>query len=665
VFHPLRDPRPLVTPVVVSLLFALVATIAPTPAAAGVGVRNIASSGFASLTSRANGSGAFQPPEFVADPDQARETAAAAAAAAARIRTNRSKSNEKGDRRGARDGDLKVPVVSPTAIDAAAPGKGVNFEGLRHRDQRLANGGNQFSLEPPDQGLCVGGAYVLETVNDVLRVYSKTTGAPITGVIDQNTFYGYPAAINRATGARGPFITDPSCYYDTDTDRWFHVVLTLDVVTATGAFTGKNHLDLAVSQTGNPAGAWKIYRIPVQDDGTDGTPNHGCSQGPCIGDFPHIGADRNGFYITTNEYSFFGPEFISAQIYAISKKALAMGASSIRVVQLDDLTVGGGPAFTVWPAIAPAAQYATGKNGTEYFLSSMAGEEAGNTKGIDNRLGLWTLTNTRSLDSSSPDLKLKTKVIGVETYAIPPAQTQKAGDFPLGQCINDTTAPTPFGPGCWQNFFVAEPAHDEVESRPDSSDTRMMQVTFAGGLVYGALDTAVRLNGVVRAGIAWFIIQPNEDDNDDRADRAGDGEDGLVRQGYLAATNHDVTYPAVAVLPNGKGVMAFTLTGSNFYPSAAYVTLSARNGTSAIHVAQVGTAPDDGFTGYKAFVGDPPRTRWGDYGAAAVDGSSIWLASEYIAQPPCTLTQYMVAFSCGATRTSLGNWSTRVTQVTP
>jgi hypothetical protein len=33
--------------------------------------------------------------------------------------------------------------------------------------------------------------------------------------------------------------------------------------------------------------------------------------------------DANGFFLTTNEYSFFGPEFNSAQIYAFSKRALA------------------------------------------------------------------------------------------------------------------------------------------------------------------------------------------------------------------------------------------------------------------------------------------------------------------------------------------------------
>jgi hypothetical protein len=92
------------------------------------------------------------------------------------------------------------------------------IDGLNHRDQRTANGGNQFSLEPPDQGLCVGNGFVLETVNDVLRVFD-TAGNPLTGVTDQNTFYGYPPAINRTTGVSGPFITDPSCYFDPTTRR--------------------------------------------------------------------------------------------------------------------------------------------------------------------------------------------------------------------------------------------------------------------------------------------------------------------------------------------------------------------------------------------------------------------------------------------------------------
>ena len=65
-----------------------------------------------------------------------------------------------------------------------------------------------------------------------------------------------------------------------------------------------------------------------------------------------------------------------------------------------------------------------------------------------------------------------------------------------------------------------------------------------------------------------------------------------------------------------------------------------------------GAAPDDGFTSYKSQVGNPPRTRWGDYGAAAVDGNSIWIASEYIASA-CDYTTWGGPFFAGGTGDNL------------
>ena len=262
--------------------------------------------------------------------------------------------------------------VSGAAVAKSNPELVTSFDGLNHYQQRFANNGNQFSIEPPDQGLAVGNGYVLEVVNDVLRVYD-TSGNPLNGVQDLNTFFGYPAAFNRTPGVSDPFgpsMTDPSAYYDTDTQRWFVDVLTLDTVPATGAFTGKAHLDIAVSQTSSPLGKWNIYKLPVQDNGTDGTPNHGI--GAAFGDYPHIGADKYGFYITTNEYafsSFSGPEaevYHAAQIYALSKNALASGASSVAVTQFDTIGMvqssrGTQPGFTVWPAISPGASTPTTK----------------------------------------------------------------------------------------------------------------------------------------------------------------------------------------------------------------------------------------------------------------------------------------------------------------
>jgi hypothetical protein len=110
--------------------------------------------------------------------------------------------------------------------------------------------------------------------------------------------------------------------------------------------------------------------------------------------------------------------------------------------------------------------------------------------------------------------------------------------------------------------------------------------------------------------------------------------------------------------------MAFTLVGADHYPSAAYASLDDKVGAGDIHVAAAGLGPDDGFTSYVAYIGSPPRTRWGDYGAAVPDGNTMWIASEYIGQT-CTLAQYTSApfGSCGGTRTSLGNWDTRITEL--
>lgn len=636
--------------VVLSLLLSLLAagfggTYEAT--AAGQFDRQIPSGGTTSFQAFPEGVDAgVQYPEFAGEPRDEGDTAGAGNAASNPSQIiNRQLTKSKGDHQGD-NGDNRP--VKPAKL-------GTSFDGLNFRQQRLANGGNQFSVEPPDQGLCAGNGFILESVNDVLRVYDKA-GNGQTGVIDLNTFYGYPAAIDRTTGVRGPFVTDPSCYYDQATQRWFQAVLTLDVNPATGAFLGSNHIDIAVTKTSSPLGGWVIYRLPVQDDGTQGTPDHGCSlnsdgtgHGPCIGDYPHIGADRNGFYVTTNEYSLNGPEFKSAQVYAFSKKALAANVATVGVSQFDTTgAVAGNPGFTVWPAISPDNQFENDANGAEYFLSSMAADEANGTH-VDNRIAVWALTNTWSLNTPHPSLNLVNTIVRVKTYTVPPQSDQKAGDFPLGQCLNDVPCAT---------FLLGGPdTSTEVESHLDSNDSRMQQVYFARGKLYGALDTGIKIGGQNKAGIAYYIFEPE-------VSRWGVHAE-TVKQGQFGLAGNNVTYPAVGVTSEGKAVIAFTLTGKDYYPSSAFVALDSERGVGKIQIAAAGKGPQDGFSGYKAF-NDPVRPRWGDYGAAVADGKDIWVASEYIGQT-CTLAQYTSTpfGSCGGTRATLGNWDTRISQITP
>jgi hypothetical protein len=334
-------------------------------------------------------------------------------------------------------GNTPIGVVAqPKPVTTSTPGLETSFAGLDHFDNRFGttSGGNQFSLEPPDQGLCVGkdsngNTRILEALNDVLDVYD-TAGNRVAQPTALNAFLGYPPGIVRTPSiVLGQFVTDPSCLYDSG--HWFLDVLTIDSYPTLGSdglqhFPGTNHIDLAVSQTSDPMGAWTIYRIPVQDDGTGNTPNHGCSAGPksdfggepptnpnaCFGDYPHIGADANGIYITTNEYSFFGSEFHGAQIYAFPKVPLLAGAGTVKAVQFDthgmDTFGFGLNGFTLWPSTTPGGGGDATAGGTEYFLSTNAAPEAhdtGDGKSVfepSTQLLTWALTNTSSLDSATP-----------------------------------------------------------------------------------------------------------------------------------------------------------------------------------------------------------------------------------------------------------------------
>jgi len=560
------------------------------------------------------------------------------------------------------DEDSGGTVVNRTI--ASGPGRAVNarggrtaksnpellfsIPGLNFHDQRFANGGNQFSVEPPDQGLCAGNGFVLETVNDVLRIFDSS-GNALTGAIDLNSFYGYPPAINRGVSPVqfGPSLTDPSCYFDPDTQRWFHVVLTLDRASpTTQTLAGTNHLDIAVSTSADPTGSWVVYQVPVQNDGTQGTPDHNCNarvngflvHGPCLGDYPHIGADANGFYITTNEFNLAAPGFKGAQLYAFSKLQLATNAASVSGELFDttdpSLLLDGEPGFTVWPAVSPAALYDPDNGGTEFLLSSVAV-----FTGLDNRLRVWSLTNTQSLNST-PALVLKPRVAVVTPYGVPPISIQPPGSLPLLTCIADPTCAPLVG---------ATSVFNNVEARLPSNDSRMQQVVYANGKLWGALDTGLLINGNPEAGIAFFVLNPNSL--------------GVLQQGNVGLANNNVTYPALAVTPGGRGVIAFTLVGADHFTSAAYVSIDTKIGAGDIHIASEGLGPQDGFSGYSPLA-NPRRPRWGDYGAAVTDGTSIWLASESIEQT-CTYAQYLSApfGQCGGTRGALGNWGTRISKL--
>ena len=523
-----------------------------------------------------------------------------------------------------------VPRVAANSITTANPGF-FGFNGITHRDQRLAGTGSytntQFSLEPPDQGLCTDGTDVVEVVNNGLRVFT-TAGSLLTATIALSQFFKRSPEVIRSTPrVFGDFISDPKCLYDSG--HFFLTEVELDTNPSSGNFTGTTRELIAVSQTGDPTGTWNLYSFYATDDGFNGTPAHpNC---PCLGDQPLIGADANGFYISTNEFPLFVNGFNGPQLYAISKSALESGASPLAVNQIN---VGGLPTpdpggiwYSLQPATTPpGGSYASGNGGTEYFLSAL---QFFVKPSLDNRIAVWALTNTSSLNSVTPSLELTDSIVQSEVYGQPNFGAQQApGPTPLGS----TVIP----------LLGGKPAPEELLA---GNDDRMNQVVYAGGDLWSGVNTILSPpSGPTRVGIAYFIVSPS-------VDGSGQVSGTMANQGYVAANQQNVLFPSIGVNADGQGVMSFTLAGPDYFPSAAYAPIDATNGAGSIHIAGPGAGPEDGFTGYASFGGSGRIARWGDYSAAvAAPDGSIWLATEYIPNAP---------------RTALANWGTFVSQVTP
>ncbi len=216
---------------------------------------------------------------------------------------------------------LSVPSVKNTPVSLVNRGF-FGFDALDHFDQRFAGTGafvnTQFSLEPPDQGLCVGNGFVVETINTALAVY-RTDGTLVAGPTALNQFFGLAPEVIRSTPpVFGDFTSDPRCYFDAQTNRFFILLLQLDVDPATGNFTGPTHQLLAVSKSGDPTDGFNRFVLDTTADGAN------C---PCFGDQPLLGADANGIYISGNAFSLVDGRFKGAQIYGISKVFLAAGAA--------------------------------------------------------------------------------------------------------------------------------------------------------------------------------------------------------------------------------------------------------------------------------------------------------------------------------------------------
>ena len=201
-----------------------------------------------------------------------------------------------------------APTASLSTLSTTAiPGTIANFEGISNQDNFNLLGGR---VNPPDPVGDVGPNHYVEMANLAFAVYSKQGTlllGPLTlGSLWQN--FSVPDCANNAG--------DPIVVYDQFADRWI-----LSQFTS----AGPQYWDcIAVSQTGDPTGAYYRYAFITQ-------PDPDLPGGTFFPDYPKYSVWTDSYILTTRDFGDTSAYGIS--VYALEKNKLLNGDPKARAVQ--------------------------------------------------------------------------------------------------------------------------------------------------------------------------------------------------------------------------------------------------------------------------------------------------------------------------------------------
>ncbi len=284
--------------------------------------------------------------------------------------------------------DVKFSNISPTvqlggtsptgSSTLQAPSSGTSFDAV-----------GQNGWIPYDAAIAVGPNHIVVTTNAQITVYSRS-GAFIaqysTDPGSGNDFYPTDAGVS----------FDQKCFYDAAAG---HFVLLSDQESNPLAY-----MNIAVSVTSDPTGAWYKYHLNWTLDGQTQTSNWG--------DFPSLGYDTGAVYIGANQYSF-SNSYKYSKVRVLSKAQLYSGATATWTDFINLTNANGTSAFTV------KAGRMLSSSASEYLLNTVPGGGSFVT--------LWRIDNA----PASPTLT-RVATVTVGTYAVPPNGRQ-----PGGSSVND------------------------------------------------------------------------------------------------------------------------------------------------------------------------------------------------------------------------------------
>ena len=196
--------------------------------------------------------------------------------------------------------------ISDNSLPVGADPVAQRFDGVsRHRGPNVNIDGvsNVNGVYPPDTDGDVGPNHYFQMINLSFAIYDKS-GNRLYGPVDNSTLWN--GFIGPWTGTNDG---DPIVLYDSEADRWMASQFAIN--TSNGTYWEL----IAVSETGDPMGAWYQYAFEF----------------PTFNDYPHLGIWHDAYYATFNMFG----SYNRGAAAAFDRTKMLAGDSTAQMILFD------------------------------------------------------------------------------------------------------------------------------------------------------------------------------------------------------------------------------------------------------------------------------------------------------------------------------------------
>ncbi len=417
-------------------------------------------------------------------------------------------------------------------------------------DEAKGGGATGSFTIPPDTNGAVGLNKVFVNVNNNYVIQDKATGAR-QSVVSVDTFWA-------PTGGTGFF--DPQIQYDPYNNRWILAI-------ASNSSSATTAVEVALSQTSDPAGAYTMYRFNVGS----ATLN--------FADFPMLGYNQNFVAVAANLFNTAGT-FTEGRVLVLDYPQLRAGTASAALITGISSANGG---FCFHPVTTFSQT-----EPTLYFVSHLSSASA-----------------TYKVSSLTGTPAAPTLTIGATKTRTGGGWTQPGGDILPQTCVGTV------GTTCPATLRFIDSGDSYVRSNP----------AFRNGNVYYSQTIGLPAGGLTRTAAQWTVV-------DAVTGNFADG--GRVDDPTATSTNGGkwYAYPSITANKNGDILMGFSQFASNQFAAAGYTFRLISDAPGTMRDPNIYKAGEDyyskTFSGTRNRWGDYSHTL-----VDPVNDRDMWTLQEY------------------------------------